>query len=223
MTFCSLRYLQALLFLLGFLGQLGHLFSADSGRSDNQFSAEKGESQSESGSANRPNYVLQPQDVLKVFIFQHEDLNKQIEAVQVSPEHTISLPLIGVVSLREKTARQAEQIIREAYNRDFLVNPQVSVLVVKYSERSVNVIGQVGKPDRIPFPQEKGLTIIEAIALAGGPTRLADLRRVKLTHKYEDGSSSVEEIDVSAMMNKGSRGAVLLRTGDVIFVPERIL
>ena len=223
MTFCSLRYLQPVLFLFGFFAQLGHLFSADSGRSDNQCSAEKGESQSESGSANRPNYVLQPQDVLKVFIFQHEDLNKQTEAVQVSPEYTISLPLIGVVSLREKTARQAEQIIREAYDRDFLVNPQVSVLVVKYSERSVNVIGQVGKPDRIPFPQEKGLTIIEAIALAGGPTRLADMRRVKLTRKYEDGSSSVEEVDVSAMMNKGGRGAVLLRTGDVIFVPERIL
>jgi polysaccharide export outer membrane protein len=81
----------------------------------------------------------------------------------------------------------------------------------------------VGKPDRIPFPQEKGLTIIEAIALAGGPTRLADLRRVKLTRKFEDGTSLVEEVDVSAMMNKGGRGAVQLRTGDVIYVPERIL
>lgn len=171
----------------------------------------------------RANYILQPQDVLKVFVFQHEDLNKQTEAVQVSPEHTISLPLVGVISLRDKTARQAEQIIREAYDRDFLVNPQVSVIVVKYSERSVNVLGQVGKPDRIPFPQEKGLTIIEAIALAGGPTRLADLRRVKLTRKLEDGTSLVEEIDVSAMMNKGGRGAVQLRTGDVIYVPERIL
>jgi polysaccharide export outer membrane protein len=146
-----------------------------------------------------------------------------MEAVQVSPEHTISLPLVGVIALREKTARQAEQIIREAYDRDFLVNPQVSVIVVKYSERSVNVLGQVGKPDRIPFPQEKGLTIIEAIALAGGPTRLADLRRVKLTRKFEDGTSLVEEVDVSAMMNKGGRGAVQLRTGDVIYVPERIL
>jgi len=171
----------------------------------------------------RQNYILQPQDVLKVFVFQHDDLNKQTEAVQVSPEHTVSLPLVGVVNLRDKTARQAEQIIRDAYDRDFLVNPQVSVIVVKYSESSVNVLGQVGKPDRVPFPQEKGLTIIEAIALAGGPTRLADLRRVKLTRKYDDGSSSVEEIDVSAMMNKGARGGVQLRTGDVIYVPERIL
>ena len=177
----------------------------------------------ESSPPNRNNYILQPQDVLKVFVFQHEDLNKQMEAVQVSPEYTISLPLVGSIDLRTKTTRQAEQIIRDAFDRDYLVNPQVSVIVVKYSERSVNVLGQVGKPDRVPFPQEKSLTIIEAIALAGGPTRLADLRKVKLTRKLEDGSSLVEEIDVSAMMNKGGRGSVQLRTGDVVYVPERIL
>lgn len=183
----------------------------------------RSEFSAESSPSIRNNYILQPQDVLKVFVFQHEDLNKQMEAVQVSPEFTISLPLVGSIDLRTKTARQAEQTIREAFDRDFLVNPQVSVIVVKYSERSVNVLGQVGKPDRVPFPQEKSLTIIEAIALAGGPTRLADLRRVKLTRKLDDGSSLVEEIDVSAMMNKGGRGSVQLRTGDVVYVPERIL
>jgi protein involved in polysaccharide export with SLBB domain len=171
----------------------------------------------------RTDYVLQPQDSLRVFIFQHDDLNKQMDSVQVSPEYTISLPLVGTLSMRGLTARQAENAIRDAFDRDFLVNPQVSVVVVKYAERSVNVLGQVGKPDRVPFPQEKGLTIIEAITLAGGPTRLADLRRVKLTRKQPDGESVVEEIDVSAMMNKGGKDAVQLKTGDVIYVPERVI
>ena len=175
------------------------------------------------GLERRLDYVLQPQDSLKIFIFQHEDLNKQMDSVQVSPEHTVSLPLVGTISVRGLTARQAENAIREAFDRDFIVNPQVGVVVVKYAERSVNVLGQVGKPDRVPFPQEKGLTIIEAITLAGGPTRLADLRRVKLTRKQADGDSVVEEIDVSAMMNKGSKDAVQLKTGDVIYVPERII
>lgn len=176
-----------------------------------------------SASERRPDYVLQPQDSLRVFIFQHEDLNKQMDSVQVSPEHTVSLPLVGTISVRGLTARQAESAIREAFDRDFIVNPQVSVVVVKYAERSVNVLGQVGKPDRIPFPQEKGLTIIEAITLAGGPTRLADLRRVKLTRKQADGETVVEEVDVSAMMNKGGKDAVQLKTGDVIYVPERVI
>jgi polysaccharide export outer membrane protein len=146
-----------------------------------------------------------------------------MEAVQVSPETSISLPLVQTISLKGKTARQAEKIIKDAYDKDFLVNPQVSVNVVKYAERSVNVIGQVGKPDRVPFPQEKGLTILEAIALAGGQTRLADLKKVKLTRKHENGDTVVEEIDVDALMKRGGKDAVQLQKDDVIFVPERIL
>lgn len=175
------------------------------------------------GSAVSTDYVLQPQDVLRIYIFQHDDLNKQMEAVQVSPEHGISLPLVQTLNVKGKTARQAEKIIRDAYDKDFLVNPQVSVNVVKYAERSVNVIGSVGKPDRVPFPPEKGLTILEAITLAGGHTRLADLKKVKLTRKQENGDTEVQEIDVDALMKRGGRDAVQLQKDDVIFVPERIL
>lgn len=170
-----------------------------------------------------PDYVLQPQDLLRVFIFQHDDLNKQMEAVRVSEGHTISLPLVNTINLKGKTARQAEEMIRSAYDKDFLVNPQVSVIVMKYAERSVNVIGMVNNAGRVLFPQERGLTIIEAIALAGGQTRLADLKKVKLTRKMENGDTVVEEIDVDALMKRGGRDAFPLQRDDVIFVPERIL
>lgn len=168
-------------------------------------------------------YVLQPLDVLKIFIFQHDDINKQTEAVRVSDEYTVNLPLVNTINLRGKTARQAEEVIREAYDKDYLVNPQVSVIIVKYAERSVNVIGQVQKPDRVLFPQEKGLTIVEAIALAGGHTRLADLKRVKLTRKKANGETVSEEIDVDALMKRGGADPISLQQDDVIFIPERIL
>ncbi|MBM3843256.1 MAG: polysaccharide export protein [Verrucomicrobia bacterium] len=166
-------------------------------------------------------YLLQPQDLLRIFIFQHDDLNKQMEAVRISDAHTISLPLVNSVNLRGRTARQAEEVIRAAYDRDYLVNPQVSVIVVKYAERSVNVVGQVNNAGRVLFPQEKGLTIVEAIALAGGQTRLADLRKVRLTRKTADGETVVEEIDVDALMKRGGRDAIALQRDDVIFIPER--
>lgn len=166
-------------------------------------------------------YLLQPQDILRIFIFQHDDLNKQTEAVRISDTHTISLPLVNTIDLRGRTARQAEEAIRAAYDRDFLVNPQVSVIVVKYAERSVNVVGQVNNAGRVLFPQEKGLTIVEAIALAGGQTRLADLKKVRLTRKTADGETVVEEIDVDALMKRGGRDAVQLQRDDVLFVPER--
>jgi polysaccharide export outer membrane protein len=165
--------------------------------------------------------LLQPQDILRIFIFQHDDLNKQMEAVRISDTHTISLPLVNTLDLRGRTARQAEEVIRASYDRDYLVNPQVSVIVVKYAERSVNVVGQVNNAGRVLFPQEKGLTIVEAIALAGGQTRLADLKKVRLTRKMADGDTVVEEIDVDALMKRGGRDAIALQRDDVIFIPER--
>jgi polysaccharide export outer membrane protein len=168
-------------------------------------------------------YVLQPQDVLKVFVFQHDDLNKQSEAISISKEHTINLPLIKTVNLKGKTARQAEEMIRSAYDKDYLVNPQVSVMVLKYAERSVNVGGAVNTAGRILFPQERGLTIVDAISLAGGPSRIADLKRVKLTRRNEDGETVTEVIDVDAMWKSGGRDVQKLQKDDNIFVPERIL
>lgn len=170
-----------------------------------------------------PDYVLQPQDVLRVFIFQHDDLNKQSESVSISQEYTISLPLIKSVNLKNRTVRQAEEIIRAAYDKDFLVNPQVTVVVLKYAERSVNVGGAVNNAGRVLFPEQRGLTIVDAISLAGGPSRIADLKRVKLTRRNKDGDTVTEVIDVDAMWKGGGREPISLQKDDSIFVPERIL
>jgi polysaccharide biosynthesis/export protein len=166
-------------------------------------------------------YVLHPQDIIRVYVFQEEDINKQGE-VGISSEHTITLPLIGTVSLRGKTVRQAEQMIRELYDKDYLVNPTVSVSVLKYSDRSVNVTGSVKDAGRIQFPQERGLTVVDAITLAGGQDRLADLKRVKITRKGANGESEVREVNVDAIVKGGARD-VPLEVGDAVFVPERIL
>lgn len=170
-----------------------------------------------------PDYILQPQDVIRVQVFQEDDINKQGESLSISQESTVSLPLIGTISLKGKSVRQSEEMIRTLYDRDYIVNPQVSVTVVKYAERTVNVIGSVTNQGRIQFPQERGLTIVDAISLAGGQTRLADLRKVKLTRKNANGDTDVEIIDVDAMMKTAGRDQVQLEPGDVIFVPERIL
>jgi polysaccharide biosynthesis/export protein len=164
--------------------------------------------------------LLQADDVIRVQVFQEEDINKQGE-VRVSKECTISLPMIGVVNLKGKTVRQAEELIRRLYDKDFLVNPQVNIIVMKFAERFVNVQGAVNKAGRVPFPPN-GLTIVDAIADAGGLSRIADLKRVKLTRK--NGESV--EVNVDAMMKRGTRDSVQpmqLEEDDSIFVPERIL
>lgn len=168
-------------------------------------------------------YLLQPQDMLKVQVYQEEDINKQGE-VSISQEFTVNLPLIGTISLKGKTARQAESMIRDLLDKDFLVNPQVSVIVTRYAERSVNVLGAVNSAGRKQFPPERGLTILDAISLAGGHNRLADLKKVKLTRaRADDGEPETITINVEELMKGGGKDQIELQPDDVIFVGERII
>ncbi|HSI09989.1 MAG: polysaccharide biosynthesis/export family protein [Rariglobus sp.] len=165
-------------------------------------------------------YVLQPSDLLNVQIFQEENLKRD---VRVSQEYSITLPLIGKVDVKGKTLRQAEELIRQLYDRDYLVNPQVNVVVVEYSKRSVNVIGQVNQPGAVLFPQEQGLTLLDAISRAGGFSRLANRTQVKLTRTNADGKSETYVINADDLIKGGSSNTWQLLANDIIFVPERIL
>jgi polysaccharide export outer membrane protein len=164
-------------------------------------------------------YMLRPADILQIKVFQEEDLTRE---VSVSREYAISLPLIGAVDLRNRSVRQAEDLIRQLYDRDFLVNPQVTVVVIKYAERAVNVIGQVNSPQAVPFPAERGLTLLEAIARAGGFNRLADRANVKITRTDDKGISTTFTVNAEKLLDSSKMtNLVTLQVDDVVFVPEK--
>lgn len=165
-------------------------------------------------------YLLQPSDLLNVQVFQEENLKRD---VRVSQEYSITLPLIGKVDLKGKTLRQAEELIRQLYDRDYLVNPQVNVVVVEYAKRTVNVIGQVNQPGTVLFPQEQGLTLLDAISRAGGFSRLAQRTQVKLTRTNADGKTDTYIINADDLIKGNSSNSWQLIENDIIFVPERIL
>jgi polysaccharide export outer membrane protein len=164
-------------------------------------------------------YMLRPSDILQIKVFQEEDLTRE---VSVSREYAISLPLIGTVDLRNRSVRQAEDLIRQLYDRDFIVNPQVTVVVIKYAERAVNVIGQVNSPQAVPFPAERGLTLLEAIARAGGFNRLADRANVKITRTDDKGISTTFTVNAEKLLDSSKMtNLVTLQVDDVVFVPEK--
>ena len=165
-------------------------------------------------------YLLQPSDLLDVQIFQEENLKR---SVRVSQEYSITLPLIGKVDVKGKSLRQAEALIRELYNRDYLVNPQINVVVTEYAKRTVNVIGQVNQPGAVLFPQEQGLTFLDAISRAGGFSRLANRSQVKLTRTNADGKSETFIVNADDLIKGSSSNVWQLLVNDIIFVPERIL
>ena len=168
----------------------------------------------------KSDYVLQASDLLRVQVFQEDDLTRE---VRVSQEYSIVLPMIGSVDLRGKTLRQAEELIRDRYDRDYLVNPQVNVIVLEYAKRTVNVLGSVNTPGAVLFPQEEDLTLLDAISRAGGFNRLADRKRVKLSRSLPDGRTEAVEINTDDLIKSGNTKAYVLQRDDVIFVPERML
>jgi polysaccharide biosynthesis/export protein len=165
-------------------------------------------------------YILQPGDLIRVHVFQEDEINRAGE-IRVSQEYTVNLPLIGSIDLHGKTVRQTEELVRELYDRDYLVNPQVSVNVVKYVQRVVKVFGSVGTPGVVAFPEEEALTISGAISRAGGFSRLADRRKVTLTRTAADGKTETWLLNGDDVL-KGGSDDVALQPGDIINVAERI-
>jgi polysaccharide export outer membrane protein len=174
-----------------------------------------------SPSSGQSEYILQPRDLIKVEVFQELDMERQVRLTQDS---TVTLPLIGTVSLQGKTIQQAQDLIRQLYDRDYLVNPQINVIVLEYAKHDVKVLGQVDKAGAIEIPSDKPLKLLDAIALAGGFTRLADRKHVTLTRTNGEGKPTTTEINADDIIqSRNSSDAWTLKEGDVIFVPERIL
>ena len=165
------------------------------------------------------NYLLNPSDLLRVEVFQEADLFRE---VRVAQDGSIVLPLVGKIYVGGKSVFEAEELITELYNRDYLVNPQINVTITEYALRRVNVIGQVNKPGIVIFPPEEEMVLLEAISLAGGFNRLADKSKVTLTRTLPSGKSETFLIDTRKLISGDQTKVWDLQKDDVIFVPERI-
>jgi polysaccharide export outer membrane protein len=164
-------------------------------------------------------YVLQPADVIRVIVFQEPDLQRD---VRITQEGTINLPLIGHVDLRGKSVRQAEELIQRLYDKDYLVNPQITVNVLQYTPRTVQVLGAVNNPGDVAFTPEQRMNLLEAVARAGGFSRLADRRKLRLTRTNAEGKSDNFLINADELIRGRATSAWPLQKGDVIYVPERL-
>jgi polysaccharide export outer membrane protein len=165
-------------------------------------------------------YKLQPGDVIKMQVFQVPDLDRE---VQVSVKGEILLPLIGRLVVKDRSLRIVEQTVRALYDKDYLVNPQVNMMVIKYSSRAVNVIGAVNAPQAIEFPPNQTMTLLDAISRCGGFNRFANRKSVRLTRTSPDGHSDNFIINADSVISGKNSERWELQSGDVVFVPESIL
>ena len=164
------------------------------------------------------NYILKASDVISVDVFQEPDLNKD---ARIEGDGTVTLALIGKVKVSNMTVAEAQALITDLYNRDYLVDPQISVLVASFSPKYVRVLGNVGSPGAIPIPPDKELTLIDAITQCRGVTRLGDDKNMTITRTKEDGTTQSFEINFKKIKTGAAKDYVL-QEGDTIYVPERI-
>lgn len=169
--------------------------------------------------ANVPeNYILSPSDIILVKVFEDPDLDSQY---RISQDGTINFPLIGLVKVSGETIAQAATTIRDRLLRGYLRNPQVRVNVIQYAKRYITVLGQVQKPGSYILPDERHTDLLQAIALAGGFTRLADEGKV-LVRRNVNGVDSVIPVNVRAQTKNTSSELFEVLPDDKITVRERL-
>ena len=88
--------------------------------------------------------------------------------------------MINKVKVADITVSEAQELITQLYNRDFLVNPQISVLVVSFSPKLIRVLGAVNRPGVIDMPIDREMTLTEAIASANGINRLGNPKSITI-------------------------------------------
>jgi polysaccharide export outer membrane protein len=113
-------------------------------------------------SASDSNYLIGTEDVLAVNVWREPEMSR---AVPVRPDGKISLPLAGEFQAAGLTASQLEEQIAKKLG-SLIQNPQVTVIVQEIKSKRFNIMGEVNRPGTYPLQPE--MTIIDAVALAGG-------------------------------------------------------
>ena len=164
------------------------------------------------------NYLLAPNDVVTVTVFQEDDLTTR---ARVANDGTITVPLIGSVRIGGKSVDDAGQVIRARLAKGYLVNPQVSVAVTEYAKRLFTVLGQVQKGGTFEFPDQGPLDLLQAIGLAGGYTRIANPGKI-IVKRRVSGKETVILLNAKAMAGNSAAKPFEVLPGDTITVSESI-
>jgi polysaccharide export outer membrane protein len=159
-------------------------------------------------------FVIGPADVVRVTVWKDPELSTQ---VAVEPGGTITLPLVGEVHAAGRSPKsvQAEVAQRLA---TYLKDAVVTVAVVEVNSYRFTVAGSV--EHRGMFTPRYYVTVSEAIALAGGPTRYASTGDVTIIRRTADGRTRRMTVDYDRILSgKTPDRDIVILAGDTVLVP----
>ena len=162
-------------------------------------------------------YRLQSTDVITITVHGQPDLTTK---TRITNDGYISFPLLGKIQVQGLTVQELEQKLKELLEKDYLVNAEVIVFIEGYDARQVSVIGEVNHPGKYDMPGEKDMTLMQAIAMAGGFTKHADITKTKVM-RIEDDKKKMIIINVKEITEKGRKDKdLVLNPEDIIVIPE---
>ena len=162
----------------------------------------------------RASGIIGQRDTVEIRVFREDDLTT---AGQLSGAGTINMPLIGPVKLAGLTTDSAAKVIDAKLKDGYLVKPQVSVTIEGRIRRTVTVLGQAQNPGVFELPANRSLTVVEAIGMAGGATRIANVKKITLKRS----GGKVQTINLKDIAT-GKAADTALRDGDVLSIPESL-
>ena len=156
-------------------------------------------------------YRLGPEDVIDVFVWKEPDLTV---TVTIRPDGRISLPLTDQIEAAGKTAAQLQQEISEKL-KQFISNPVVNVIVRQVNSLKISVLGEVKKPD--VYRIKNRVTVLDAIAMAGGFTEFAKPTKVVILRNTPQGQQRYQ-INIKQAVSDSKAAPIYLQPMDTVYV-----
>ena len=154
-------------------------------------------------------------DVVEVRVYQEPELSG---VYQVGRDGDVIFPLCKRVTLSGLSPNGAAEKLRACLSEGFMRDPQVSVLVKEYNSKKVFVFGEVQKPGT--FVYEDGMTIVQAVTIAGGFTKTASQNSTSVTRRVNDQEVKIKVNVQDIALGKAPNFA--LEPGDIVYVPESL-
>jgi polysaccharide export outer membrane protein len=175
---------------------------------------------------NHTDYVIGPQDVLMITVYDQEGLNGKFP---VDSDGTFTFPLVGRVKAGGLTLRELERSLKALLMDGYFRNPQLSVGVEQYRSQKIHIVGEVRNAGTYPLAGD--MSLIEAIARAGStlPTASGEVLIVRAKSETDGQAgpvlpngddTEVTTVDLRALQSGALDQNATLRDGDTIFVPR---
>src|SRR5258706_1669895 len=156
-------------------------------------------------------YRLGAGDKLRIEVYKDAQLS---QSVQIRPDGKITLPLVGDVEAINRTPIELRDTIATSL-KEYMTNPVVTVIVVEATAATAYLMGEVNHPGSVNL--QAPLTVLQALALAGGLKDFADAKNIKILRKTTTGVQTIAFNYKDAV--KSSRAPIYLRPGDTVVVP----